>query len=91
MLAKKLWDEKDPSVTQFESIIVESSCDSETAIEWGAFRELKEIEMNEGIDAVNKYLNKTHIPKYGWAEYSSINDKLQDLKNTRDSKLKNTQ
>ena len=84
VLAKKLWCEKHPSVVQFEGITVESSCDSETAIRWGAYRKVKEIAMNEGDDAASKYLRETHIPENGWARYSSHNEKLIYSKNTRD-------
>ena len=67
VLAKKFWNEKHPCVSQFQGISVSSSCDSETAIKWGAFRKYVEIQMKEGDDAGNKYFNEIHIPENGMA------------------------
>ena len=83
VLAKKLWNEKHPCVTQFESIEVESSCDSETAIKWGAYRKFKEIYMKEGFDAGIKHLLKTHIPEFGYSAYTSYDNDLQEFKHTK--------
>jgi len=80
ILAEKLWEKKDDCVKQFRGgLSVESSCDARTAVQFGAFKELTNRKLKDGMNMFGMggdgsylvYLHNTHVPKYGYAKFDS--------------------
>ena len=63
--ACRLWYSKHPCVSNFDKIEVYSSADAFTPVQFGAYRQLKEIETKEGWDARLEWEKENYIPKYG--------------------------
>ena len=72
-------DNRHECVSHIDVLIVEASCDCRTAIEFGAFKELMDRKIKDGINwkgrggdgSFYKYLIDTHVPKYGYANFSN--------------------